>query len=87
MVFLGGEGKRLRLSTGGCLHFRGGHLVPQLPLSQEHWAHRCYWHHWHRWVSRWGHQRESHCYLFRRQYQRVQKRSLPAQVAQQETFQ
>lgn len=61
--------------------------MPQLPLSQAHWAHRCYWNHWHRWVSRWGHQRESHCYLFRRQYQRVQERSLPAQVAQQEKFQ
>lgn len=38
-------------------------------------------------MSRWGHQRESHGYLFQRQYQRVQKWSLPAQVAQQENFQ
>lgn len=38
-------------------------------------------------MSCWDHLGESHWYLFRRQYQRVQERSLPAQVAQQETFQ
>lgn len=38
-------------------------------------------------MSCWDHQGESHWYLFLRQYQRVQERSLPDQVAQQETLQ